>query len=78
MADIDDLKKQIDDLNRRVASLGGEFFKDIDQAIASFGGGVKGAESALKSLNKEMNSLNTDVNYFYETLIGLNYPIFWY
>jgi hypothetical protein len=68
MADIDDLKKQIDDINRRVASLGGEFFKDIDQAIASFGGGVKGAEAALKSLNKEMNSLNTDVNYFYETL----------
>jgi chromosome segregation ATPase len=68
MADIDDLKKQIEDLNRRVASLGGEFFKDIDQAIASFGGGVKGAEAALKSLNKEMNSLNTDVNYFYETL----------
>jgi hypothetical protein len=68
MADIDDLKKQIEDLNRRVASLGGDFFKDIDQAIASFGGGVKGAEAALKSLNKEMNSLNTDVNYFYETL----------
>jgi hypothetical protein len=68
MADIDDLKKQIEDLNRRVASLGGDFFKNIDQAIASFGGGVKGAEAALKSLNKEMNSLNTDVNYFYETL----------
>ena len=68
MADTDDLKKQIEDLNRRVASLGGDFFKDIDQAIASFGGGVKGAEAALKSLNKEMNSLNTDVNYFYETL----------
>ena len=68
MADIDDLKKQIEDLNRRIASLGGDFFKNIDQAIASFGGGVKGAEAALKSLNKEMNSLNTDVNYFYETL----------
>jgi hypothetical protein len=68
MADTDDLKKQIDDLNRRVASLGGDFFKDIDQAIASFGGGIKGAEAALKSLNKELNSLNTDVNYFYETL----------
>ena len=41
--DINDIKKQIEDLNKRVASLGGDFYKDVNQAIASFGGGVKGA-----------------------------------
>jgi hypothetical protein len=65
---LEQLRKQIDDLNKRVASLGGEFFKDIDKAVASFGGGVKGAEAALKSLRKEMDGLNTDTNYFYESL----------
>jgi hypothetical protein len=69
MADqLDQLRKQIDDLNKRVAALGGEFFRDVDKAIDNFGGGVKGAESALRSLRKEMDSLNTDTNYFYETL----------
>jgi len=69
MADqFEQIKKQIDDLNKRVAALGGSFFQDIDQAIASFGGGVKGAQDALKSLRKEMDGLDTDANYFYETL----------
>jgi hypothetical protein len=68
MAEIDDLKKQIEDLNKRVASLGGDFYKDINQAIASFGGGIKGAEQALKGLQKEMNNVNTDVNYLYNAL----------
>jgi hypothetical protein len=65
---LEQLRKQIDDLNQRVASLGGQFFKDVDQAIASFGGGVRGAESALKSIRKEMDGLDTDTNYFYESL----------
>ena len=65
---LEQLRKQIDDLNRRVASLGGSFFKDVDQAIASFGGGVAGAEAALKSIRKEMSGLDTDTNYFYESL----------
>jgi len=66
--DIDNIRKQIDGLNKRVAALGGEFFKDIDKAIESFGGGVKGAQDALKILRKEMNGLDTDANYFYESL----------
>jgi hypothetical protein len=66
--DINDIKKQIEDLNKRVASLGGDFYKDVNQAIASFGGGIKGAEQALKGLQKEMNNVNTDVNYLYNTL----------
>jgi len=65
---LEQLRKQIDDLNKRVASLGGQFFRDVDQAIASFGGGVRGAESALKSIRKEMDGLDTDTNYFYESL----------
>jgi hypothetical protein len=69
MADqLDQIKKQIDDLNKRIAALGGEFFKDVDKAILSFGGGVKGAEAALRALRKEMDELNTDVNYFYTSL----------
>jgi hypothetical protein len=66
--DIDKLKKQIDDLNKRVNALGGEFYKDVDKAIESFGGGIEGANKALKGLRKEMDSLDTDTNYFYETL----------
>jgi len=66
--DIDNIRKQIDDLNKRIAALGGEFFKDVDKAIESFGGGIKGAQDALKILRKEMNGLDTDVNYFYESL----------
>ena len=69
MADqLDDLKKKIEDLNKRIAALGGSFFKDVDKAIASFGGGIKGAEEALKSLRKEFDNLNTDTNYFYDML----------
>jgi len=66
--DIAEITKQIDELNKRVVALGGDFYKDINKAVESFGGGIQGAQKALASLRKEMNSLDTDTNYFYEAL----------
>lgn len=68
LTELEILKKELEDLNKQVAALGGSFFRDIDQAIINFGGGVEGAENAIRDLRTQINSLDTDVNYFYDSL----------
>jgi len=68
MAEIDDIKKQINDLNKRIGELGGDFKINIDAYISSFGNGIDAANKALKEMRKTFDGLDTDVNYFYTAL----------
>jgi hypothetical protein len=68
MAELDDIKKQINDLNRRIGELGGTFKTNIDAYISSFGNDITAANKALSEMQKIFNNLDTDVNYFYNAL----------
>jgi hypothetical protein len=64
----DDLKKQADQLNKRLESLGGTAAKNLDDFIKSFGGGIEGAKDAIFNLREQIKGVDTDVNYFAESL----------
>jgi hypothetical protein len=68
MAELDDIKKQINDLNKRIGELGGNFKTNIDAYISSFGNDITAANKALSEMQKIFNNLDTDVNYFYNAL----------
>ena len=68
MAEINDIKKQISDLNKRIGELGGDFKTNIDAYISSFGNDITAANKALSEMQKIFNNLDTDVNYFYNAL----------
>jgi len=72
MAEIDDIKKQINDLNKRIGELGGDFKTNIDAYISSFGNGIDAANKALKEMRKTFDGLDTDVNYFYNALKNIS------
>jgi hypothetical protein len=72
MAEIDDIKKQINDLNKRIGELGGDFKTNIDAYISSFGSGIDAANKALKEMRKTFDGLDTDVNYFYNALKNIS------
>lgn len=58
MADnIQDLKKQIQELRREITSLGGESFKNLNAAIEAAGGGMEGARKVLTRMKKEVEDL---------------------
>ena len=64
MAELDDIKKQISDLNKRIGELGGAFKTNIDSYISSFGNDITAANKALTEMQKIFSNLDTDVNYF--------------
>jgi len=68
MAELDDIKKQISDLNKRIGELGGSFKTNIDSYISSFGNDITAANKALTEMQKIFSNLDTDVNYFYRTI----------
>jgi hypothetical protein len=68
MAELDDIKKQISDLNKRIGELGGAFKTNIDAYISSFGNDITAANKALTEMQKIFSNLDTDVNYFYIAL----------
>jgi hypothetical protein len=68
MAELDDIKKQINDLNRRIGELGGTFKTNIDAYISSFGNDITAANKALSEMQKIFSNLDTDINYFYSAL----------
>ena len=68
MAELDDIKKQISDLNKRIGELGGAFKTNIDSYISSFGNDITAANKALTEMQKIFSNLDTDVNYFYRTI----------
>ena len=54
---IADALKRIEALNQEVKRLGGTYFQDVNKAVESFGGGLKGAEQVIKTLSSEVNDL---------------------
>ena len=68
MVELDDIKKQISDLNKRIGELGGAFKTNIDSYISSFGNDITAANKALTEMQKIFSNLDTDVNYFYRTI----------
>jgi hypothetical protein len=66
--EFDNLRKQADQLNRRLESLGGTAAKSLDDFIKSFGGGIEGAKDAVFNLREQIKGVDTDVNYFAESL----------
>ena len=68
MAELDDIKKQISDLNNSIGELGGAFKTNIDSYISSFGNDITAANKALTEMQKIFSNLDTDVNYFYRTI----------
>ena len=64
----DDLKKQAERLNRQLESLGGTAAKNLDDFIKGFGGGIEGAKDAIFNLREQINGLDTDINYFADSL----------
>ena len=52
MAELDDIKKQISDLNKRIGELGGAFKTNIDSYISSFGNDITAANKALTEMQK--------------------------
>lgn len=49
--------KKIEALNQEVKRLGGVYFQDVNKAVESFGGGLKGAQQVIKTLISESNDL---------------------
>lgn len=64
----DDLKKQAERLNRDLENLGGTAAKNLDDFIKGFGGGIDGASKAINNIRDQINDLDTDVNYFANSL----------
>ena len=64
----DDLKKQAERLNRQLESLGGTAAKNLEDFIKGFGGGIEGAKDAIFNLREQINGLDTDINYFADSL----------
>ena len=54
---LEDFRKKIEKLNQDLKNLGGDAFTDINKAIESFGGGLKGAQAVVKTLNSDIDDL---------------------
>jgi hypothetical protein len=54
---LQDLKKQIDQLRKEIKNLGGETFADMNAAIKAFGGGIEGAKKLITSMNNDVEDL---------------------
>jgi hypothetical protein len=54
---LQDLQKQITQLQKEIKNLGGETFKDMNAAIKAFGGGIDGAKKLISSMNKDVEDL---------------------
>jgi hypothetical protein len=70
MADntFDGLKKQAEGLNQTLKNLGGDATKNINDFITAFGGGIDGAEKAIRNLKNQIKDLDTDINYIQGSL----------
>ena len=64
----DDARKQAERLNRQLESLGGTAAKNLDDFIKGFGGGIEGAKDAIFNLREQIKGVDTDINYFAESL----------
>jgi hypothetical protein len=64
----DELRNQAEKLNRQLDNLGGNAVKNVDDFIKSFGGGIEGAKDAIFNLREQIKGLDTDINYFNESL----------
>jgi len=49
--------KRIETLNQEVKRLGGTYFQDVNKAVESFGGGLKGAQQVIQNLNSDIVDL---------------------
>jgi len=54
---IADALKKIETLNQAVKRLGGVYFQDVNKAVESFGGGLKGAQQVIQNLNSDIDDL---------------------
>ena len=54
---IADALKRIETLNQEVKRLGGTYFQDVNKAVESFGGGLKGAQQVIQNLNSDLDDL---------------------
>jgi outer membrane lipopolysaccharide assembly protein LptE/RlpB len=60
--------ERIKTLNEEVKRLGGEAFEDINAAVKSFGGGLKGAQKVIKELNFTIDDLRNSFDNVSTTL----------
>ena len=65
---IEDALKKIEKLNQELKRLGGDAFTDINKAIESFGGGLRGAETVVKTLNSDIEDLRDNFGSIASTL----------
>ena len=65
---LQDLKKQIEGLKRDIKNLGGETFTDVNKAIEAMGGGIKGAQKVIKSMNDDVDDLRDTFGTISKTL----------
>jgi len=66
--EFDNLKKEIDNLKKEISRLGGDTFKDIDAAIQSLGGGLKGAQKVLQRMQGDAADLRNEFSNISSTL----------
>jgi hypothetical protein len=57
MAELDDIKKQISDLNKRIGELGVSFKTNIDSYISSFGNDITAANKHYPKCKKYLVTL---------------------
>ena len=65
---IADALKRIETLNQEVKRLGGTYFRDVNKAVESFGGGLKGAQQVIQNLNSDISDLNNSFDNVSTTL----------
>ena len=66
MAEIDDLRKQLEDLNKQIKEAGGLGI-DFDEAIKRAGNDVKVLQTYIAQLNKQYEDLVNNADYVYKT-----------
>jgi hypothetical protein len=66
MAEIDDLRKQLEDLNKQIKEAGGLGI-DFDEAIKRAGNDVKVLQTYVAQLNKQYEDLVNNADYVYRT-----------
>ena len=70
MAEIDDLRKQLEDLNKQIKEAGGLGI-DFDEAIKRAGGDVKVLQTYIAQLNKQLDDTVNNSEYIYRTFQDL-------
>ena len=70
MAEIDDLRKQLEDLNKQIKEAGGLGI-DFDEAIKRAGTDVKILQTYIAQLNKQLNDTINNSEYIYRTFQDL-------